>query len=105
LTTRDPGLLAVLHLRWRCCALCGETWPLSLHHVSNKPRNDVEANLVMVCGSGTTGCHGLITVNDDDKRRELALYLREKRPDTLAYLEETFPREGADNWLQRVLGS
>lgn len=62
-------------------------------------------NLVMLCGSGTTGCHGLIEARDSDKERELALYLREWRPDVLAYLEETFPQEGADNWLQRVLGS
>jgi hypothetical protein len=85
--------------------LCGETGHLSLHHISNKPRDDVEANLVMVCGSGTTGCHGLIEARDSSKRAELALYLRERRPDALAYLDETFPLEGADHWLQRVLGS
>lgn len=106
---RDPELMRVLHLRWQECVLCYGTrytkGQLSLHHISNHPRDDVEANLVMLCGSGTTGCHGLITANDLDARRELAVYLRERRPDALEYLDERFPLERADNWLQRVLGS
>jgi hypothetical protein len=58
---RDPVLLSILHRDWRECALCGQhRGRLSLHHISKHPRDDVEANLVMLCGSGTTGCHGEI---------------------------------------------
>lgn len=59
----------------------------------------------MLCGSGTTGCHGLIESRDTTKCWELAFYIREGRPDTLAYLEWRFPIEGSDSWLRRVLGS
>ena len=109
---KDPELLSALHLHWRSCALCGSTGysfvghyiGRSLHHISNKPRDDVKANLIMLCGDGTHGCHGLITMHDELKKAELAAYLRERRPDTLAYLDDAFPQEGADHWLQRVLG-
>lgn len=101
---RDPELLSALHLRWRECAICGNTGVLSLHHISNKPRDDLEGNLVMLCGSGTTGCHGLVESQLKSKRTWLAHYIRKNRPDTLEYLEWRFPIEGADEWLKRVLG-
>lgn len=63
----------------------------------------MEGNLVMLCGSGTTGCHGLIEAGDKRKKLELGTYIRAKRPDTLEYLEWRFSQEGADAWLQRLL--
>jgi hypothetical protein len=77
-----------LHLRWRTCALADDTCVpyLSLHHVRKHPRDDVEANLVMLCGSGTTGHHGLIEAHDADTKRRLNEYLLIHRPDTCAYL-------------------
>lgn len=104
-TVRDGNLLNRLHRRWKSCALCGATWPTTLHHISNKPRDDLEANLVMLCGSGTTGCHGKITANDATKKWELATHIHSKRPDTIAYLNWRFPIEGAAEWTQRVLGA
>ena len=101
---RNPELLTELHLRWRECALCGRTQQLSLHHISNKPRDDVEADLVMLCGHGTTGCHGDIEAHNATRRAELASYIRECRLDTCAYLDEKFPHEGADLWITRVYG-
>lgn len=105
--TRNGELLAVLHMRWQECALCYGTkyteGRLSLHHISRHPRDDVEGNLVMLCGDGTRGCHGLIEAHELNKQRELASYLRTWRSDTLAYLDARFPQEGADAWLQRVL--
>lgn len=53
------------------CILC--TWldekqplPSTLHHVVPRDRNgaDTEANLVSLCGSGTTGHHGAIEGGD-----------------------------------------
>lgn len=104
---RDPELLRVLHLRWKECALCFATrydaGRLSLHHISRHPRDDVEGNLVMLCGDGVRGCHGLIEAHELNKQQELARHLREERPDALEYLDERFPQEGGDHWIQRVL--
>jgi hypothetical protein len=102
---RDPELLTRLHLRWRECALCGRTQQLSLHHISNKPRDDVEANLVMLCGDGVSGCHGDIEAQNATRRAELASYIREWRLDTFGYLDMKFPHEKADNWIARVYGA
>lgn len=43
------------------CAHCGLRAE-SLHHIVSKARggDDVEANLVPLCGDGTRGCHGLL---------------------------------------------
>lgn len=86
---RDPGLLRTLHLRWHSCHLCGSTGHpiggLSLHHIHKHPRDDVEANLMMLCGSGTTGCHGDIEARVPAAMIRLARYLV-ARDDFLAYL-------------------
>ena len=84
----DPELLARLHLVWVECALpsCGKVSGLSLHHIHKHPRDDVEANLVMLCGSGTTGHHGAIEHHDHEVCRELAAYLMRERLDTMEYL-------------------
>lgn len=84
---RDRALLARCHQRWRTCALCsrGGDRPLSLHHINRHPRDDVVGNLVMLCGSGTTGCHGLIEARDPDAKRRLSAILH-RRPDVVEYL-------------------
>lgn len=84
---RDPELLRRLHLRWRACALADETCVrvLSLHHLQKHPRDDVEANLVMLCGSGTTGHHGLIEHHDRETVLRLNAYLKQWRPDHLEW--------------------
>src|SRR5574338_1388190 len=101
---RDPDLLRRLHLAWDECMICGASMGLMLHHISNHPRDDLEANLVMLCGSGTTGCHGLVTGNDAVALRKLATYLWLERSDTLDYLNWRFPIESAEHWLLRVHG-
>lgn len=74
-----------VHLVWTrdegCCSRCGSAitgergrdW--SVHH--RAPRSmggtsrawiDAPANLVIVCGSGTTGCHGAIESNRNASR-------------------------------------
>lgn len=57
--------------RDRGCARCGlELGPMSLHHRlprrmggTRDVRSSDPRNLVVVCGSGTTGCHGAIESN------------------------------------------
>lgn len=55
------------------CVVCGIGWgpvPFSLHHRRNRgsggssdPAINAPSNLLTVCGTGTTGCHGWITEN------------------------------------------
>jgi hypothetical protein len=88
----DLELLRELHVLWRgSCALeeYGDCEPhYSLHHILNKPRDDVRANLAMTCGSGTTGHHGRLTHNDVVTCQRFAAYLIRDRLDTMAYLGE-----------------
>lgn len=57
--TVDPHALAVARLAEDECGACGRP-PGSPHHVIPRSEggDDVAANLLMLCGSGTTGCHG-----------------------------------------------
>ena len=88
---------------WRECALCGETNVLSLHHILKRPRDDLEANLVMVCGDGVRGCHGLLEAHDGPTLARLAHYLLNYRPDTLDHLIAIMGREAATDWLERKM--
>lgn len=57
----------------RVCGAAAYTGNTSLHHLV--PRSgggdDVEDNLVPLCGSGTTGCHGKIESRDKEASRRL----------------------------------
>lgn len=96
--------MRALHLRWRSCALCGSsTARLSLHHIHKHPRDDVEGNLVMLCGDGVLGCHGSLEAEITVTRRALGRYITAKRPDVLRYLRGKLGDEAADDWLERRL--
>lgn len=51
-------------LRWDACAACGGD-PGSVHHVlpRGEQGDDVEGNLMVLCGNGTLGCHGALHGN------------------------------------------
>lgn len=84
--------------------LCGSTEPLSLHHVLKHPRDDLEGNLAMLCGSGTTGCHGLIEAHDDHAVADLGVYLWNERPDVLEHLTWRLKtRVAAEDYVQRMM--
>lgn len=46
-----------------CCEICGVGGATNAHHRRNKSQGgpDVLSNLMLLCGSGTTGCHGKVT--------------------------------------------
>lgn len=99
---RNPRLLRELHVRWKCCALCGSTTNgLSLHHISRHPRDDEEGCLVMLCGSGTTGCHGRVEARDPVILRLLGEHILKARPDTIAYLYERKGVTAAQEFIRR----
>lgn len=68
------------------CTICGAL-PTSLHHIV--PRSlggdDVDENLVALCGDGTTGCHGLVEARDPHAVARLRAGLT---PEQLKYVLE-----------------
>lgn len=100
----DKQLLRALHGKWRDCVLCGSVFQLSLHHILKHPRDDVEPNLVMLCGDGVRGCHGAVEAHDGPTLKALATYLLHKRPDTVAYIMETMGAIAAADWFRRQMG-
>lgn len=103
---RDPALLAGWHLTVKRCAIEDDTCEpvLSIHHIHKHPRDDVSGNIAMICGSGTTGHHGLIEAHDRETCDRFQAYLRETRPDVMEYLAKKLKGEEArDEWLRRHL--
>lgn len=54
-----------------CCEVCGEPGATNAHHRINQSQGgpDTLDNLLLVCGSGTTGCHGWITTNPQEAQQ------------------------------------
>lgn len=88
-------------LEWKECP-CGKPSATGHHVIARgKGGDDVLANIVPHCGSGTTGCHGLIENNDEKARRRLGKWIGEHRPDTIRYVRSK--RDDGDDWLNRHL--
>ena len=90
-------------LEWRECP-CGKPSATG-HHVVARGRggDDVLANILPLCGSGTTGCHGLIENEDVKTRKMIGKWIKLHRPDTIAYVQGKMGREAGDDWLRRRL--
>lgn len=105
--------MARLHLDPRGCPLCfldpdRGVHGISLHHLLPKGApyhgDDVEANLEFLCGSGTTGHHGLIEAGDAHACALLGSWVKAKRPDFLGYLQGKLrSQDAASAWLERHL--
>lgn len=57
------------------CVMCGSTYQLTLQHRrcrgaggTRRPETNGLANLIVLCGSGTTGCHGWAEANPSAAR-------------------------------------
>lgn len=101
---KDPMVMRSLHARKGICVLCG-SGDCSLHHIYPKGQggDDVTSNLIFLCGSGTTGHHGLIENGDVTTRAELGEYLVAERPDFIFYLQGKLREEPAREWLRQKL--
>lgn len=75
---------------------------LSLHHICKHPRDDVRGNLVMLCGDGVRGCHGLIEARSAPTCARLGRYVLRERPDVLEHLDWRFGPLTPE-WLRRHL--
>jgi len=88
-----------------CAAVgCGRSdLALSLHHVvygAGLGRDDHPANLLVLCGDGVTGCHGLFHAADPDARRRVGRAVL-RRSDTLAYVKDRLGDEQGRDYLAR----
>jgi hypothetical protein len=102
---KDPGLLGLLHLNGGVCVLADDTCEnyVSLHHIHKHPRDDLNENLVWLCGSGTTGHHGAIESHDKRTKERFGTYLMVERMDFLMYLHRKLGSdEAAHEWLIRL---
>lgn len=95
--------LVVERERNRCAVCRGWFARMDGHHVY--PRDlggdDVEANVAPLCGSGTTGCHGLVHDRDFWALATLRQWV-ELRRETLAYLcSKLRTVEATRAWLER----
>lgn len=108
----DKELLRRLHGSWRHCILQDALHPdaafgppglstrLSLHHVHKHPRDDRIDNLVMLCGDGTTGCHGKVESGNREALLALAGVILRQRPDVLRYLRGRLGTVSAAEWIR-----
>lgn len=114
---KDSAALARARLLWDECAACGRP-PANGHHVIEKGApwrgDDVEANIVMVCGSGTFRCHGAAHgspyVSEHDGKRwtqqetrtAIGRFILKHRPDTIAYVLAKLGDEPGREFLRRA---
>jgi hypothetical protein len=100
---KDPKVAKEMHLRGLVCVLCGN--PGTVHHFYPRGQggDDVRANCVGLCGSGTTGCHGDIENGDVEKRRALGAYVMFQRPDFVAYMKRKLGETEGVEWLRNRL--
>ena len=82
------------------CRVCGRTWGLNRAHLVPKGQrgDDVDSNIVPLCGSGTTGCHGKLTDHSNGWLVVAAILRENLTPDERRYV---LRKKGAD-WLDRV---
>lgn len=91
-------------LKWRWCGCCLE--PVgSGHHVYPRGQggDDVLANIVPLCGSGTTGCHGLVENGDATTCAKLGAHILAERHDVIEYLRFKLGRWAAEAWMEEFL--
>lgn len=92
--------------RDRMCLICGKHAE-SGHHVLGKGSpyfgDDLEENIVALCGDGVRGCHGLIENEDIAARKILGIKLVTERADVIYYVRMKLGEEAGADWLRRRL--
>ncbi len=93
-------------IKRRACGICGQPAATG-HHVLKRGAphfgDDLDANIVSLCGSGTTGCHGLVENENRAARKSLGEHLSADRPDTVFYVLEKLGDTPGRDWLKRRL--
>lgn len=83
----------------RCTRPVSDSTPVSIHHRTPRGMGGTRApsineapNLLLLCGSGTTGCHGWVEGHRDDARRDGFLVASWEAPETVPF------RDLAGDW-------
>lgn len=102
----DPKATARAVLAQPRCALCPKP-SANGHHLLSRGAphfgDDVQENIVALCGTGTMGCHGAVENEDEWARRSLGAYVVARRPDAVEYLSGKLGPSAAREWLRRRL--
>lgn len=114
---RDVDALRLARIASDECAACRGN-PANVHHVIPRGEggDDVTGNLLLLCGSGTMGCHGALhgnpylvrsrgTVERRDGewvRRRVGETIRSRRPDVVEYVTSKLGVESGIEYLRRV---
>lgn len=101
---KNPQALKDKHTAGCFCVLnCGAKG--SVHHVLPRSQggDDLAANLVCLCGSGTTGHHGKVEAADTPTLVLLGEHLLLERPDTIGYIKAKLGEQEGVEWLRRRL--
>jgi hypothetical protein len=85
--------------QWRCvrCGVfCGST-ASSVHHlVLGNRSNNVASNLILLCGSGTTGCHGWVHAHP--KKAREGGWIRSRHAQSPADMPVLYDQPGRKGW-------
>lgn len=89
--TRQIVLDRDLYRCIRCGAYIGPFGDYSIHHRrprgmggSKRPETDLPANLLTLCGSGTTGCHGYIESHREEAYEQGLLLHQTDNPEGIS---------------------
>lgn len=110
----DPTASKRILLARPRCAACGAR-ATNCHHVLGRPQggDDVDVNLVPLCGSGSQGCHGALHGNPyvaEGERWDAARVTSRigvwiaRHPETVAYVLERLGDEPGRDYLRRRYG-
>lgn len=103
---KDPDARKKARLAADACAACGRGGiPLNMHHVlyGADGRHDDPNNLLPLCGSGTTGCHGKLHAFDPDTLANVGAAIAD-RPGIIAFIVERLGEERGKGYLRRRYG-
>ncbi len=110
----DKEALKEARLALRECAACGRGSPLNAHHALERSLggDDVPANILALCGSGASLCHGAFHgsayVHEGERRdaewvkRRVGRLILRRRPDTAAYVLEKLGAGPGGEYLRRA---
>jgi len=71
MTIKANTRIALKERAQNCCEMCGRWGATNAHHRRNRSQggDDELSNLLLLCGSGTTGCHGFVTTEPQIAKR------------------------------------
>lgn len=117
---RDPAVFDWFHAQGFLCLVCGTDQDVNAAHLYGRGKggDDVKANLVPLCGSGSFGCHGAydnghshiveidVKITPELVRLTIGRWLRsDDGSDARWYLTGKLGLLGAKEWARRQLGT